>query len=113
MNKETVILKKISLDKMNDLMHEIMSKTEYILSKTARGDRSKVCVAVPNYFFDIISANTMHGLFNINPVRLSKPDNILGCKIVPAFNNNITVYHVDTPLYDYLQPEIIKISDYE
>jgi hypothetical protein len=113
MNKEYVILAKLSPDAFNQIMHEINSKISYVLGESRTTDRSKVCISIPNYFWQAINQANLTQLFNLHKTAIVNPETLSGCKIVPAFDNSITIYHVDTPLYKTMNALTVNISDYE
>lgn len=106
MNYNYIKMQQLNQDQILNIITEVHHAIQNISQNFSK---EGVIVQIPKYFMNFIFNGTY---FNANrPITImDNKSTFFGKRVVPAFSNNITVYHDDMPLIASAKPIIIEIN---
>ncbi len=95
MNKKRILIK-FDNDKLDRIFYEVRVGINNVIDQCGFDD-SKIRIAMPKYFFDILINNLR--LINLTPLSIDENPTFFGYTVSFNFDNFIVVFHEDMPIF--------------
>lgn len=97
MDKRKILIE-FSVDKLEKVFYEVRAGI-FKVTEQCGFDESKLRVAIPKYFCDMIESNVLRDLSETPFFLSDNKRKIFGIEVVPNYDNFIVIFHEDMPMF--------------